>query len=64
MAHDGADRPADTLTNSERLQQHLKADTLASRLVQTHVDSGGSLDALKGVLNDRLDQVRRDLDQD
>lgn len=52
-----------TLTNSERLQRHLKEDTLAARLVQKHADSGGSLDALKGVLADRLDQVRRDLGQ-
>lgn len=64
MAEEGEGKPAEVLTNSERLQRRLKQDTLASRLVQTHSDSGGSLNALKGVLTERVDQVRRDLDQD
>jgi hypothetical protein len=58
------DQPTDPLTNAERMQRHLREDSLASRLVQTHAESGGSLDALRRVLADRVDQVRRDLDQD
>lgn len=64
MADEDKDKPAQELTNSERLQRHLKENTLALRLVQTHADAGGSLDVLKVVLADRLDQVRRDLGQD
>lgn len=60
MADEGENKPAEALTNSERLLRHLKEETLASRLVQTHADTGGSLEALKGVLADRLDEVRRD----
>jgi hypothetical protein len=61
---EGEDTAAEALTNSERLQRHLKEGTLAWRLVQTYAGFGGSLDSLKGVMADRLDQVRRDLDQD
>jgi hypothetical protein len=64
VVDDGEDQPADQLTNAERLQRHLKEDSLATRLVQAYVTSSGSIDALKGVIGDRLDQVRQDLDSD
>lgn len=59
------DKPhsAELLTNTERLQRHLKDDTLAARLVQAHAESGGSVVVLKEIIADRLDQVRRNLDQ-
>lgn len=63
MTEEGEDQPANSLTNFERLLGHLTADTLASLLVETYAASGGSLAELKGVLADRLDKVRRDLDQ-
>jgi hypothetical protein len=63
MTEEGEDQPANSVTNIERLQGHLKEDTLASRLVETYAASSGSLEDVKSVLADRLDKVRRDLDQ-
>jgi len=47
--------------NSERLQKHLKPETLSSLLVQAHLDSRGDRDALKRIVTERLEQVRQDL---
>jgi hypothetical protein len=49
------------ISNSDRLLRHLKPRTLAAQLVQAHKDAPDSLDGLKKVLTEHLDQVRRDL---
>lgn len=49
-----------TLTNRDRLLQHLKEDSLAARLVRAQSNAAD----LKAVLKERLDQVRHDLDGD
>lgn len=53
--------PETALSNSERLLQHLPADSLAARLVQAHRASPDPIDRLKKTLAERLDQVRQDL---
>jgi hypothetical protein len=53
--------PEAATSNSDRLLQHLKADTLAARLVQVDKDAANTLEDLKKALLERLEQVRQDL---
>ncbi|GAA2890982.1 hypothetical protein GGQ99_005161 [Aminobacter niigataensis] len=65
MAEDDTqEAPAETLSNSDRLLQHLKADSLAARLVLAQKKAANPAAALKTVLTERLDQVRKDLSGD
>jgi hypothetical protein len=56
--------PETAMSNSDRLLQNLKADTLAARLVQTDKDADNPVKALKKTLMDRLEQVRQALSGD
>lgn len=62
--NDIQEAPAETLRNSDRLLQHLKADSLAARLVLAQKDAANPTAALKTVLTERLDQVRKELGGD
>ncbi len=61
MTVEDATPPTEPPSNSERLLKHLKEDALSTRLVQAHRESGGASTTLKGVVTDRLAQVRQDL---
>jgi hypothetical protein len=50
---------AKALTNSERLLQHLKPDSLAARLVQAH--TADPREGLRNALTERVAQVRQKL---
>ncbi len=55
---------AEPMNNSDRLLKHLMEETLAHRLVQAHRDrdSADSAKSIKGVLQERLEQVRKNID--
>jgi hypothetical protein len=53
--------PEPSMSNSDRLLQHLKPDTLAAQLVQAHKDTDDPLKGLKQVLMERLELVRQAL---
>ena len=56
-----ASPPDLSVSNTDRLLQHLKAGTLAFQLVQAHKTAEDPLKGLKGVLSERLEQVRQNL---
>jgi hypothetical protein len=53
--------PEPFMSNSDRLLQHLKPETLAAQLVQAHKDADDPLKGLKQVLMERLELVRQGL---
>ena len=53
--------PEAAMSNSDRLLQHLKVDTLAARLVRADKDQARPSAGLKKALLERLEQVRQDL---
>lgn len=55
---------AESMNNSDRLLKHLMEGSLAYRLVQTHRNHGSNDPAksIKAVLQERLEQVRRNID--
>ena len=55
------DAPAEPPSNSARLMKHLDENSLSTRLVQAHDESGGDIVALKKVVAERLEQVRQAL---
>lgn len=57
-------KKAEPMSNSDRLLKHLVEGSLAYRLVQTHRDRGSTDPAksIKTVLQERLEQVKRNID--
>jgi hypothetical protein len=53
----GSDEAAPS--NTDRLLQHLKTETLAAQFVQAHRDATDPIAALKKILMERLEQVRQ-----
>lgn len=65
MAEDNTSETApEALSNSDRLLLHLKQDSLAVRLVHAQRETTDAAKALKAVLTERLEQVRKDLGGD
>jgi hypothetical protein len=60
----GISEKAEPMNNSDRLLKHLIEGTLAYRLVQTHRDRDNADPArsIKAVLQERLEQVRKNID--
>ena len=50
--------------NYDRLLSHIEKDSLAARLVQAHraPEAGGSAEAMKTVLRERLAKARKKID--